>query len=78
MPPIPALPEGPGWTWNMELRPGEPVETILTAAEEHAAELIVMTTNGRDTINQVLAGSTTERVLRSAKCPLLAVPDGKY
>lgn len=78
MPPIPKLPEGSGWTWQTESRQGEPVESILAAAEELTADLIVMTTNGRDTLNQALAGSTTERVLRSAKCPVLAVPDGKY
>jgi nucleotide-binding universal stress UspA family protein len=78
MPPIPKLPEGPDWSWQTVSRQGEPVESILAAAEEIAADLIVMTTNGRDTLNQALAGSTTERVLRNANCPVLAVPDGKY
>jgi len=78
MPPMPELPEGSGWSWQTALRQGEPVESILAAAEELTADLIVMTTNGRDTLNQALRGSTTERVLRNAKCPVLAVPDGKY
>ena len=63
---------GPGST---ELRSGDVPETILTAASERAADMIVMTTNGRDTLGQVLRGSTTERVLRAAKCPVLAVPE---
>ncbi len=78
MPPIPELPEGTGWTWKTASRQGEPVESILAAAEDFTADLIVMTTNGRDTLNQALSGSTTERVLRNARCPVLAVPDGKY
>jgi len=78
MPPIPELPEGSGWIWQTALRQGEPVGTMLAAAEELRADLIVMTTNGRDTLNQALRGSTTERVIRNAKCPVLAVPDGKY
>jgi len=78
MPSIPELPEGSGWTWQTALRQGEPVESILAAAEELTADLIVMTTNGRDTLNQALSGSTTERVLRNAICPVLALPDGKY
>ena len=78
MPPIPELPKGSGWTWQTALRQGEAVESILAAAEELAADLIVMTTNGRDTLNQALRGSTTERVLRNAKCPVLVVPDGRY
>ena len=78
MPQLPKLPEGSGWTWRTALRQGEPVESILVAAAGLNADLIVMTTNGRDTLNQALAGSTTERVLRNAKCPVLAVPDSRY
>jgi nucleotide-binding universal stress UspA family protein len=78
MPQLPSLPEGSRWSWRTALREGEPVESILAAADELAADLVVMTTNGRDTLNQALSGSTTERVLRSAKCPVLAVPDGEY
>jgi nucleotide-binding universal stress UspA family protein len=78
MPSIPELSEGPGWTWHTSLRHGEPVESILDAMDDLDADLIVMTTNGRDTLRQALAGSTTERIIRKADCPVLAVPDGKY
>ena len=78
MPSIPELAEGPGWTWQTALRQGEPVDSILAAAEELNADLVVMTTNGRDTLNQAVSGSTTERVVRNAKCPVLAVPDAKF
>jgi nucleotide-binding universal stress UspA family protein len=54
------------------------VDAILAVMDELGADLVVMTTNGRDTLHQALAGSTTERVLRKAKCPVLAVPDGRY
>ncbi|MEE4163242.1 MAG: universal stress protein [Woeseiaceae bacterium] len=74
MPPLPALPEGEGWSWRTDLAGGEPVDAILRAAEADKADLIVMTTNGRDTLGQALAGSTTERVLRRSVCPVLAVP----
>jgi len=75
MPVLPQLPEGSGWVWKTLLRQGEPVESILDVAENLPANLIVMATNGRDTLEQALAGSTTERVLRKARCPVLAVPD---
>jgi nucleotide-binding universal stress UspA family protein len=78
MPPAPKLPEGAGWSWQTALRRGEPVDAILAVMDELDADLVVMTTNGRDTLHQALAGSTTERVLRKAKCPVLAVPDARY
>jgi nucleotide-binding universal stress UspA family protein len=53
---------------------GEVVETILNASDEREADLIVMATRGHDGFVDALRGSTTERVLRGAKCPLLAVP----
>jgi nucleotide-binding universal stress UspA family protein len=76
MPPIRELPEGSGWVWESLLGDGEPNEAILAAADRLEANLIVMTTNGRDTLDQALKGSTTERVLRKANCPVLAVPAG--
>ena len=56
------------------VRDGDPVEQILAAADEVEADLIVMPTAGRAGVFDVLRGSTTERVLRRAPCPVLAVP----
>jgi len=72
--PSPALDEGPGWTWHTEHRQGEPVAEILSAADRHVADLIVMATTGQDGVLDALRGSTTGEVLRQAPCPLLAVP----
>jgi len=38
------------------------------------ADLIAMGTQGHDSLMDTLRGSTTERVMRRAACPLLAVP----
>ena len=73
-PVIPALEEGSDWTWHVEHRQGNPVAEILSAADRHVAELIVMATAGHDGVLDALRGSTTEQVLRRAPCPLLAVP----
>lgn len=70
------LPEIPGWTWDSETRPGSPVEVILEAANDCAADLIVMTTNGPDGFLDALRGSTTERVLSRCRCPLVSLPVG--
>lgn len=68
------LPRRPDWTVDRLTRGGEVVGTILAAAKERAADLIVMATAGHQGFLDALRGSTTERVLRGAKCPVLAVP----
>jgi nucleotide-binding universal stress UspA family protein len=70
------LPQLPGWTWHHETRPGTPVEVILHAATEYAADLIIMTTDGPDGFLDGLRGSTTERVLSRTHCPLVSLPVG--
>ena len=65
---------GPTWRVTHVLRGGDPVEQIVATADSLKAELIVMPTAGRTGVFEALRGSTTERVLRQASCPLLAVP----
>jgi nucleotide-binding universal stress UspA family protein len=72
--PTPALQQRNDWTWDRVVRPGDPPETILAVATERKADLIVMATQGRHGFLDALRGSTTERVLRHARCPLLALP----
>lgn len=56
-------------------RPGEDVaERIVFAASRLNADLIVMGTHGRPRADDAHVGSTAERVLRSARCPVLMVP----
>jgi nucleotide-binding universal stress UspA family protein len=55
-------------------RSGNVVDEILAAAAECQADLIVMATAGHQGFLDALRGSTTERVLRHAPCPVLAVP----
>jgi nucleotide-binding universal stress UspA family protein len=71
-----ALPEDTGWTWNKVAKVGEPVEIILQTAEELCADLILMTTDGRDGFLDALRGSTSERVLSRARCPVANLPVG--
>jgi nucleotide-binding universal stress UspA family protein len=56
------------------LRAGDVTSTILEAANEQQADLIAMPTAGHQGFLDALRGSTTERVLRHAPCPVLAVP----
>lgn len=63
-----------GWSCETVVREGETVEEITDAASEWSADLIVMATQGHLDFLDALCGSTTERVLRRVRCPILAVP----
>ena len=75
---MPALryPEVDGWTWNKELRSGDPVEGIVKTATDLKADLIIMSTDGRNGFLDGLRGSHSERVLHHCATPLLTVPIG--
>lgn len=49
---------------------------ILDYAEQHDVDLIVMGTRGRQGGERFLIGSTAERVVRFARCPVLTVGPG--
>ena len=59
------------------MRTGDVVSTILKVADEQQADLIAMPTAGRHGFLDAARGSTTERVLRHAPCPVLSVPAGR-
>ena len=52
---------------------GVPFEEIVKLATERDVDLIVMSTHGRTGLAHFLLGSTTERVISHAPCPVLAV-----
>jgi nucleotide-binding universal stress UspA family protein len=52
---------------------GLAADRILSLADEQAMDLIVMGTHGRRGFDRLMLGSVTERVLRRARCPVLAV-----
>lgn len=52
---------------------GEPPERIVEYARSLGVDAIAMGTHGRSGIDRVLLGSTAERVVTSAPCPVLTV-----
>jgi nucleotide-binding universal stress UspA family protein len=56
-----------------EVREGPPHAEIVAYAAENAIDLIVMGTHGRTGLSHMLLGSVTERVVRTAPCPVLTV-----
>lgn len=58
------------------VRSGDPADTIAEAADEVGARMIVAATHGRSGVSRWLYGSTTNRLLREARVPVLAAgPD---
>ncbi|GAB3172818.1 universal stress protein [Telluribacter humicola] len=58
-----------------ELCPGSLVSVVETYAERNNMDLIVMGTRGAGGLEELLIGSNTEKVIRRACCPVLAVPE---
>jgi nucleotide-binding universal stress UspA family protein len=52
---------------------GTPYRVIGEVAERLRANLIVMATHGRSGISHLLLGSVTEKVIRTAPCPVLTL-----
>ena len=64
------------WPDICHLASGRPYEEICKLARELEADLILLPTRGQSRLKHILLGSTTERVVRYAPCPVL-VPRGK-
>lgn len=65
-------PETQACVWKELRRKGDVAPTILDVARN--VDLIVMATEGRHGVVDAMRGSVTERVVRDAPCPVLAVP----
>jgi len=71
-------PEIAGWKWEKRLESGDVIEAIVESAKHLGADVIVMSTDGRNEFLDALRGSHSERVLRQATAPLLTVPVGNW
>ena len=58
---------------SVVVRDGTPYKEICQAAKELHADLIALTTHGYTGLKHVWLGSTAERVVRHARCPVLVV-----
>ena len=53
-----------------------PSQALVRAARELNCNVVVISTHGRGGLAHLLIGSTAERVVRSAHCPVLTVHEG--
>jgi len=66
---------GRGVEVDLALRRGTPYEEILGYVEHNGVDVVFVGTKGRNPIERfVHAGSTTERVIRRTRVPVVAVP----
>jgi CPA2 family monovalent cation:H+ antiporter-2 len=63
-----------GVTFETRVLHGDPVNQILSCAEETGADLIIIGSHGRGFISRTLLGSVAIGVMRGAKCAVFAVP----
>jgi universal stress protein A len=61
-----------------EVRVGRPYEEIVKFAKEMQIDLIIIATHGYTGLKHVFLGSTTERVVRHASCPVLVVREKEH
>lgn len=55
------------------MRQGNPTQEIVHTAIQEDADLIIMATQGRSGLEQILLGSVAEKVVRKAPCAVLIV-----
>ncbi len=65
--------EDEGITTRAILEIGSPFAEIVHTAQKEKIDLIIMATHGHGAVKHMLLGSTAEKVVRKAPCPVLTV-----
>ncbi len=60
---------------SASVRTGKPFYEINEYARENGVDLIIIATHGHTGVEHILFGSTVEKVVRKAPCPVLVVRD---
>ena len=67
-----------GVTARLVLRNGLPAHEIVEAAKDLNVELVIIATQGHTGWKHFCIGSTAERVVRAAPCPVLVVRENEH
>ena len=59
--------------FETRIAPGLPAEQVVRLAKSEKTDMIVMGTHGRSGLKRLMIGSVTDKVIRSAPCPVLVV-----
>lgn len=68
----------PRLTVRTEVLRGGAAEQIVSHAKATEADLVIMGTHGRKGISHLVMGSTAERVVRHAPCPVMVVREHEH
>ncbi|MFA4923110.1 MAG: universal stress protein [Ignavibacteriaceae bacterium] len=55
------------------IKTGKPFVEIIETAKEEDADLIIISTHGHSGVEHILFGSTADKVIRKAPCPVLTL-----
>lgn len=69
-----AIPQALGLACELSAVEGLPADTIVNLAKKINADLIVMGSQGENTLSGAVLGSTATAVMENAPCPVLVVP----
>ena len=64
---------GDSLKYNILIKTGKPFMEIIETATEVDADLIIIATHGHTGVEHLLFGSTSEKVVRKAPCPVLTL-----
>ncbi len=64
---------GPACAETVVVEGTSPAREVLRVAEERKSDLIVVATHGRSGLAHLALGSTAERIVRGAACPVVTV-----
>jgi nucleotide-binding universal stress UspA family protein len=73
-----AAQDGLGVAVRPRLAQGDPHRAIVAAADEVGAKLIALGSRGQSAAGRWIRGSTAERTLRAARCPVAVVPHAEH
>lgn len=59
--------------YNILIKTGKPFMEVIATASEVDADLIIIATHGHTGVEHLLFGSTAEKIVRKAPCPVLTL-----
>jgi nucleotide-binding universal stress UspA family protein len=66
--------QAPGVTLSSASSHGVALKVVMKQAQEFEPDLMVLAASGRSRVTRFFLGSTADRIIREAECPVMVVP----